>query len=105
MSEELKNGRYDDGNGIVEWLVNGELHREDGPAVEYEGGAKAWYVNGKLHREDGPAWEASDGTKYWYLFDRSVTEEEFNHWLAKKQLNERLTEHLEVKPTGKRVKI
>ena len=63
------------------------------------------YKNGKLHREDGPAWEASDGTKYWYLFDRSVTEEEFNHWLAKKQLNERLTEHLEVKPTGKRVKI
>ncbi len=105
MSEELKNGRYENLYGTVRWYKDDKLHREDGPAIEYEGGAKAWYVNGKLHREDGPAWEASDGTKYWYLFDRSVTEEEFNHWLAKKQLNERLTEQLEVKPTGKKVKI
>ena len=34
----------------------GELHREDGPAVIFEGGVEQmWYRNGKLHREDGPA--------------------------------------------------
>ncbi len=32
----------------------GELHREDGPAIEYTSGTKMWYQNGKLHREDGP---------------------------------------------------
>lgn len=32
-----------------------DLHREDGPAIEYTNGDKEWYLNGKLHREDGPA--------------------------------------------------
>jgi|JI10StandDraft_1071094.scaffolds.fasta_scaffold2634791_2 hypothetical protein len=26
-----------------------------------------WYKNNNLHREDGPAIEYADGTKYWYL--------------------------------------
>ncbi len=30
-------------------------------------GDKRWYLDGKLHREDGPAVEYSDGSKYWYL--------------------------------------
>ena len=58
-----------------------------------------------LHREDGPAVEFTDGGKYWWLNDVELTEEEFNQWLSKKELNERLTEQLEVKPTGKKVKI
>ena len=45
----------DDGN--KEWRVDGVLHREDGPAVEYANGDKEWYFNGKRHREDGPAVE------------------------------------------------
>ena len=44
----------------------GDLHREDGPALERADGAKAWYRNGKRHREDGPAIEDADGTKVWY---------------------------------------
>lgn len=35
----------------------GELHREDGPAIEYPDGYKQWYINGKRHRADGPAIE------------------------------------------------
>lgn len=31
------------------------LHRENGPAVEYEDGSEEWYLEGKLHRVDGPA--------------------------------------------------
>jgi hypothetical protein len=51
----------------TEWFINNELHREDGPAIEYPNGYKAWYINGKQHREDGPAVEDLDGTKYWYI--------------------------------------
>ena len=31
--------------GIKRWTLNGTLHREDGPAVEYPDGRKAWYLN------------------------------------------------------------
>lgn len=44
----------------------GELHREDGPAIEYANGDKYWYKNGQFHREDGPAIEYADGNKFWY---------------------------------------
>ena len=56
-----------DKRGHKEWRLNGKLHREDGPAVEWAGGTKSWYLNGELHREDGPAIEWADGTKFWYL--------------------------------------
>ena len=46
------------------WYLNGKLHREDGPAVEFADGDKFWYLNGKLHREDGPAVEYADGDKF-----------------------------------------
>jgi hypothetical protein len=45
---------------------NGELHREDGPAIEYSNGTKIWCWHGKYHRQDGPAIERADGTKFWY---------------------------------------
>ena len=54
-------------NGTKSWYLKGELHREDGPAVEYANGDKSWYLKGKLHREDGPASEWANGTKRWYL--------------------------------------
>ena len=57
-----------DSNGTIRWRnENGQLHREDGPAVEYTDGTKVWYLNDQLHREDGPAVEYADGTKSWYL--------------------------------------
>ena len=54
-------------NGGEEWFLNGNRHREDGPAIEYADGSKRWYLNGKMHREDGPAIERADGYKAWYL--------------------------------------
>jgi len=53
--------------GAKEWWVRGELHREDGPALEYSDGSRQWYFNGVRHREDGPAVECANGTKNWYL--------------------------------------
>jgi hypothetical protein len=54
-------------DGRKEWILNGKLHREDGPAWEGVNGTKEWYINGKLHREDGPACEGADGAKQWWL--------------------------------------
>jgi len=54
-------------SGTKEWLINGELHREDEPAIEGADGSKFWYLNDKRHREDGPAIEYADGRKEWYL--------------------------------------
>jgi hypothetical protein len=65
-------------NGDKYWLLNGQRHREDGPAIECTDGNKSWYLNGKLHREDGPAEEFSDGSKSWYLNDEYLTQEQFN---------------------------
>ena len=61
----------------------GELHREDGPAIEFASGDKCWYFNGKWHREDGPAIEYTDGDKHWYLNGQKYSEEEFNKKVAK----------------------
>ena len=63
-------------NGDKEWWLNGERHREDGPATEWANGNKFWYLNGNLHREEGPAVEWVDGDKSWWLKGKKVTEEE-----------------------------
>ena len=60
-------------NGTKEWWVNGILHRTGGPAIEASDGSKEWRLNGEYHRTDGPAIEWPDGTKVWYLNDKKVT--------------------------------
>jgi len=65
-------------NGDKQWYLNGKLHREDGPAVEWTSGSKSWYLNGEKHREDGPAIEKANGHKRWYLNGKKLTEDEFN---------------------------
>ncbi len=43
-------------------------------------GTYIWLVNGELHREDGPAVTLSDGTELWCLNNKYITYEE---WEAK----------------------
>jgi hypothetical protein len=62
--------------GLKAWYRKGSLHRKDGPAIEWENGDKEWYLNGKNHRLDGPAVKHADGTNYWWLNDRIVSKEE-----------------------------
>jgi hypothetical protein len=45
----------------------GQLHREDGPAVEWKTGIKEWYINGKTHRANGPALVYIEGSRLWYI--------------------------------------
>ena len=70
--------------GFKEWWAEGKLHRLDGPAIEYADGHKAWYVDGKRHRIDGPAIKWADGYKEWYVDGRRMTEEDFNEYIKPK---------------------
>ena len=65
-------------NGDKLWFLNGERHREDGPAIERVNCYKSWFLNGKLHREDGPAIEWGNGNKEWYLNGVEYTETQYN---------------------------
>lgn len=70
------------------WFFNGVLHREDGPAIEYESGTKEWFSNGVRHRKDGPAVERTGGYKYWWFYGKH---------LSKKEWFESLSEDLKIK--------
>ena len=63
--------------------LNGELHRENGPAIEYANGDKSWFLNGGLHRENGPAIELTNGYKAWYLNGKEYTE--YTYWKGLKK--------------------
>lgn len=57
---------FKDDDGTQYWYLDGEYHREDGPAVMFTDGYTMWYQHGKKHREGGPAISKPDGTKVWY---------------------------------------
>ena len=64
--------RVEYGNRI-EWRnEEGEIHRLDGPAIEWADGTKEWWAHGKYHRLDGPAVERADGTKEWWVSGRCI---------------------------------
>ncbi len=71
-------------DGSKEWYVDDKRHRLDGPAFEWSDGSKVWYVNGKCHRLDGPAIEYVDGDKEWYVDGKEMTEKEFNEYIKPK---------------------
>jgi hypothetical protein len=70
-------------NGDKEWFLNGQPHRVDGPAIEWADGGKYWCLNGQLHRIDGPAFDDARGTKCWFLHGQELTEKEFNQKVKK----------------------
>lgn len=100
-------------DGTLVWYQHGFKHREDGPAVQmraddYNCAETLWYYEDRQHREDGPAVERfSEGKLHreWWINDVEMTEEEFNHWLKKKQLNEKLQSTLAPRPLEKKKKI
>lgn len=54
-----------------------ELHRLDGPAVEWVCGDKIWLHDGKFHRLDGPAIHLKD-FKSWRLGNNFYTKPNHN---------------------------
>lgn len=52
---------------LCEWrLSSGQLHREFGPAKEYQDGTKEWYWKDNLHKNDGPAAIEENVSTMWY---------------------------------------
>jgi hypothetical protein len=55
----------------------GQLHRLDGPAVEYMDGYRSWWIDGRFHRLDGPAIEDPSIDDEWFVDDKPLSEDEF----------------------------
>jgi len=76
--------------GTKRWILNGQLHREDGPAIEWSGGSKFWYFYGQLHRLDGPAViRNDDSTESWWYHGCKIncsSQEEFERLIKLKAL-------------------
>ena len=68
----------EDVDGYKAYYINDKLHRVDGPAVEHIDGSKSYFINVQRHREDGPAREWENGDKVYYINHKLLTEEEFN---------------------------
>ena len=80
------NTRTVDAAGDIRYYnAQGQLHREDGPAVERTNGVRGWYRNGEIHREDGPAVEYPDGRVRWFLNGRRYS---FCEWAQRAGLAE-----------------
>lgn len=62
---------------LKEWYINGLLHREDGPALEWISGKSDYYSEGKRHRIDGPAVIQTDGTHQYWINGFKLTKREF----------------------------
>jgi hypothetical protein len=59
---------------LTEWRnIEHQLHRLDGPALEYPNGDKYWYQYGNFHRQGGPALEYSGGYKEWWIRGHKVS--------------------------------
>jgi hypothetical protein len=68
-------------------LIHRNENNEIISSVKIErGGTKFWYFEGDLHREDGPAIIWPDGNKRWYLDGIRFYEE--SKWLNKVLFNE-----------------
>jgi hypothetical protein len=43
---------YEQLDGTLEWFLNDQLHREDGPAIERPDGTREWWLNGVQHKSE-----------------------------------------------------
>ena len=68
------------------WYLNGRLHREDGPAIEYTNGESHWVVHSKSHRLDGPAVILANGETKWFINDYNVTDK-INKWAKENDID------------------
>ena len=82
------NGRFD-----IFWEnENGQIYREDGPAIEYSSGTRQWFKNGVLHREDGPAIVLKDGRHEYYLNGIQYFKEDYWKEIERLKKKERIND-------------
>lgn len=77
--------------GSIRYYKDDKLHRADGPAVELARGYKGWMVNGEFHREDGPArtWITRYNKRYHYYLNnvRYSNKDKYDAELQRRKLN------------------
>jgi hypothetical protein len=56
----------------IKWYLNGEKHRVDEPAIEWNDGSKEWWLYGNRHRMDGPSVVWMTGIKEWWRFGKKT---------------------------------
>lgn len=85
----MKQGLIIDEDGCECYYVDDILHNNSDPAhISYGyNGSKRWYKKGHLHREDGPAIEYNTGQKSWWYNGQyaggtytGYTQEQFEAW-------------------------
>lgn len=74
-------------NGGQFWYINNKRHRIDGPAIITSNGARHWYIHGKRHRINGPATILVDGIKLWWINGNHIPTEEMKLWLKENNIN------------------
>ena len=75
--------------GTKRWYLGNQLHREDGPAIEWNDGSKVWYLHDQRHRLDGPAVYYVNGTKAWWYHGKHIpcySQEEFERLIKLRTL-------------------
>lgn len=78
---------YSDGTRSTTKDNNKILHCVDGPALINGWGDKFYYINGQPHRENGPACEYASGSKVWFYKGKYLnvsSQEEFEKLLRLK---------------------
>jgi len=71
--------------GERNWLKNGLLHREDGPALEWYDGDQCWYKDGVLHRVDGPAIVTLAKGVGWFVNNQNITDS-VEEWMEEQNI-------------------
>jgi cold shock CspA family protein len=46
--------------------------------IKFPDGSKGWFVNGQAHREDGPAIIRMNGDKVWFLSGKKLSKKDFD---------------------------
>lgn len=64
----------------------GQLHREDGPAIEYDNGDFMYFINGQLHRKDGPAIKMNDNESF-IVNGKFINKKQYNKLMLRKKIN------------------
>src|ERR1700680_3276797 len=74
--------------GNTHWYnLNGNYHRDNGPAIICANGTKIWCHHGLPHRIDGPALESHTGSHRWFYKGKELyvsTLEEFQKYINNK---------------------
>lgn len=74
-----------DGQGLTEWFLDGQLHRDEGLPAR-DGGTQEWWVDGKRHRHEGPAivYDYGRDDEWWVDGTKVTAAEAYGTWVGSK---------------------